>query len=112
MALHVVTCGSRCSLSLISYCLEQVWNFIRTMGVPYNKLHEMGYVSIGCEPCTRPVLPNQVREEEEEQGVCEGEHCAWNGCVVAFELILTSMCLIHMLISRLVLENRRALALV
>jgi 3'-phosphoadenosine 5'-phosphosulfate sulfotransferase (PAPS reductase)/FAD synthetase len=38
----------------------EVWNFIRVMGVPYNVLHERGYISIGCEPCTRPVLPNQV----------------------------------------------------
>jgi phosphoadenosine phosphosulfate reductase len=27
--------------------------------VPYNELHEKGFVSIGCEPCTRPILPNQ-----------------------------------------------------
>ena len=32
-------------------------------GVPTNKLHEQGYVSIGCEPCTRPVLPNQHERE-------------------------------------------------
>ncbi len=39
----------------------EVWNFIRVMNVPYNVLHEQGYISIGCEPCTKPVLPNQVR---------------------------------------------------
>ena len=27
--------------------------------VPYNELHEKGFISIGCEPCTRAVLPNQ-----------------------------------------------------
>ena len=32
-------------------------------GVPTNTLHEQGYVSIGCEPCTRPVLPNQHERE-------------------------------------------------
>jgi Phosphoadenosine phosphosulfate reductase family len=37
----------------------EVWNFLRIMDVPTNKLHNCGYVSIGCEPCTRPVLPNQ-----------------------------------------------------
>ena len=31
--------------------------------VPINKLHEMGYVSIGCEPCTKAVLPNQHERE-------------------------------------------------
>uniref|UniRef100_A0A383WMC5 Thioredoxin domain-containing protein n=1 Tax=Tetradesmus obliquus TaxID=3088 RepID=A0A383WMC5_TETOB len=41
----------------------EVWNFLRVMGVPTNKLHECGYVSIGCEPCTRPVLPNQHERE-------------------------------------------------
>lgn len=33
------------------------------MGVPTNKLHACGYDSIGCEPCTRPVLPNQAERE-------------------------------------------------
>ena len=32
-------------------------------GVPTNELHACGYVSIGCEPCTRPVLPNQHERE-------------------------------------------------
>jgi adenylyl-sulfate reductase (glutathione) len=41
----------------------EVWNFLRVMGVPTNKLHECGYISIGCEPCTRPVLPNQLERE-------------------------------------------------
>eukprot|EP00775_Hariotina_reticulata_P007156 gene7156-7371_t len=40
-----------------------VWNFLRVMGVPTNKLHACGYISIGCEPCTRPVLPNQHERE-------------------------------------------------
>ena len=40
-----------------------VWNFLRVMGVPTNKLHSCGYISIGCEPCTRPVLPNQAERE-------------------------------------------------
>jgi len=41
----------------------ETWNFLRVMGVPTNKLHECGYISIGCEPCTRPVLPNQAERE-------------------------------------------------
>ena len=35
----------------------------RAQGVPVNELHAQGYVSIGCEPCTRPVLPNQHERE-------------------------------------------------
>nr|AAZ75683.1 5'-adenylylsulfate reductase [Polygonatum pubescens] len=42
---------------------KDVWNFLRTMEVPVNSLHAKGYVSIGCEPCTRPVLPGQHERE-------------------------------------------------
>lgn len=42
---------------------EDVWMAIRALGVPYNPLHERGYISIGCEPCTRPVLPGQHERE-------------------------------------------------
>ena len=41
----------------------QVWGFLRVMGVPVNALHACGYVSIGCEPCTRAVLPGQHERE-------------------------------------------------
>jgi phosphoadenosine phosphosulfate reductase len=34
---------------------EMVWDYIKKNNVPYNKLHDMGYPSIGCEPCTRAV---------------------------------------------------------
>lgn len=40
-----------------------VWSFLRTMDVPVNALHSQGYVSIGCEPCTRAVLPGQHERE-------------------------------------------------
>ncbi|MFQ6059836.1 MAG: phosphoadenylyl-sulfate reductase [Thermoplasmata archaeon] len=32
---------------------EDVWNYIRNNGIPYNPLYDKGYVSLGCEPCTR-----------------------------------------------------------
>lgn len=44
---------------LSNYNSEEMWNFLRVMDVPINELHNCGYDSIGCEPCTRPVLPNQ-----------------------------------------------------
>jgi len=44
---------------LSEWTSRQVWDYIRANDVPYNELHERGYVSIGCEPCTRPVLPGQ-----------------------------------------------------
>lgn len=41
----------------------EVWGYIRMLELPYNPLHERGFISIGCEPCTRPVLPNQHERE-------------------------------------------------
>jgi phosphoadenosine phosphosulfate reductase len=34
---------------------EMVWDYIKKNNVPYNTLHDKGYPSIGCEPCTRAV---------------------------------------------------------
>jgi len=48
---------------LANWSSEDVWNYIKMFDVPYNSLHEKGFVSIGCEPCTRPVLPNQHERE-------------------------------------------------
>lgn len=48
---------------LANWSSERVWNYIRTNEVPYNPLHERGFISIGCEPCTRPVLPGQHERE-------------------------------------------------
>jgi phosphoadenosine phosphosulfate reductase len=44
---------------LLNWNSAQVWDYIEAYQVPYNDLHQHGYISIGCEPCTRPVLPNQ-----------------------------------------------------
>ncbi|MDD4914036.1 MAG: phosphoadenylyl-sulfate reductase [Methylococcales bacterium] len=44
---------------LLNWNSAQVWDYIEAYQVPYNSLHSHGYISIGCEPCTRPVLPNQ-----------------------------------------------------
>jgi len=44
---------------LLSWTSAQVWDYIEAYQVPFNNLHRHGYISIGCEPCTRPVLPNQ-----------------------------------------------------
>jgi phosphoadenosine phosphosulfate reductase len=40
---------------LADWTNEMVWDYIRKNSVPYNKLHDIGYPSIGCEPCTRAV---------------------------------------------------------
>ncbi len=44
---------------LFNWSLSDVENFIKENNVPYNSLHDKGYVSIGCEPCTRAVKPGQ-----------------------------------------------------
>ncbi len=44
---------------LLNWTSAQVWDYIEAYQVPFNELHRRGYISIGCEPCTRPVLPNQ-----------------------------------------------------
>lgn len=36
-----------------------LWQFIQRHGVPCNPLHERGYPSIGCEPCTRAIKPGE-----------------------------------------------------
>lgn len=61
---------------LANWSSIEVWDYIRLSEVPYNPLHERGFVSIGCQPCTRPVLPNQHEREgrwwweEETQKEC------------------------------------------
>jgi len=44
---------------LADWSEEDVWNYIRDNGVPYNALHDQGYPSIGCAPCTRAVEPGE-----------------------------------------------------
>jgi phosphoadenosine phosphosulfate reductase len=44
---------------LLNWSSAQVWDYIEAYQVPYNELHGRGYISIGCEPCTRAILPNQ-----------------------------------------------------
>jgi len=44
---------------LVNWNLGQVWDYIHEHKVPYNTLHDVGYPSIGCLPCTRAVLPGE-----------------------------------------------------
>ncbi|MVW72314.1 phosphoadenylyl-sulfate reductase [Bordetella sp. 15P40C-2] len=44
---------------LASWSQDDVWHVIRALGIPYNPLHDQGYPSIGCEPCTRAIRPGE-----------------------------------------------------
>jgi phosphoadenosine phosphosulfate reductase len=44
---------------LADWSEAEVWEYIRTNDVPYNALHDRGYPSIGCEPCTRAIGPGE-----------------------------------------------------
>jgi phosphoadenosine phosphosulfate reductase len=44
---------------LAGWSLEQVWAYVRQHRLPYNRLHDEGYPSIGCAPCTRAVGPGE-----------------------------------------------------
>jgi phosphoadenosine phosphosulfate reductase len=68
---------------LYSWTEKDVWDYIKENGVPYNELHDKGYPSIGCQPCTRAVKPGEdVRAgrwwwEEPEKKEC-GLHASGN----------------------------------
>ncbi|WP_296943623.1 phosphoadenylyl-sulfate reductase [uncultured Massilia sp.] len=44
---------------LADWSEQDVWDYLRAEGVPYNALHDRGYPSIGCAPCTRAVAPGE-----------------------------------------------------
>lgn len=69
---------------LAAWSEEQVWHYIQRHDVPYNRLYDHGYRSIGCAPCTRPTLPTEdVRAGrwwwEEPQGKECGLHVTADG---------------------------------
>jgi phosphoadenosine phosphosulfate reductase len=40
---------------IMEWTWDQTWDYIRKNNIPYNKLHDKGFPSIGCEPCTRAI---------------------------------------------------------
>jgi phosphoadenosine phosphosulfate reductase len=42
---------------LIEWTEDQVWHYIEKNNIPYNRLHDQGFPSIGCQPCTRAIEP-------------------------------------------------------
>ena len=46
---------------LLEWTEEQVWQYIRARKLPYNRLHDRQFPSIGCSPCTRAIQPGEGR---------------------------------------------------
>ncbi len=44
---------------LADWSEQDIWSYVRFFEVPYNRLHDQGYRSIGCAPCTRPVAAGE-----------------------------------------------------
>ena len=44
---------------LVEWSNDDVWAYIKANQVPYNKLHDQGFPSIGCAPCTRAIKPGE-----------------------------------------------------
>ncbi|MCP4499796.1 MAG: phosphoadenylyl-sulfate reductase [Deltaproteobacteria bacterium] len=61
---------------LLNWSHEQVWDYVATHRVPTNKLHQQGFPSIGCAPCTRAV----VKGEHERSGRWWWENAEHNEC--------------------------------
>jgi thioredoxin-dependent adenylylsulfate APS reductase len=66
---------------LADWTLDRVWDYVRKREVPYHELFDQGYTSIGCAPCTRPVLAGEPeragrwwweRDTDKECGI----HCS------------------------------------
>lgn len=56
---HDTTFGLYKFNPLAEWSEEEIWAVIRALGIPYNPLHDQGYPSIGCEPCTRAIRPGE-----------------------------------------------------
>jgi phosphoadenosine phosphosulfate reductase len=44
---------------LLEWTEQEIWSYIKKYNIPYNTLHDRGFPSIGCQPCTRAVMPGE-----------------------------------------------------
>jgi len=44
---------------IVDWTEEQVWKYIKVNRVPYNRLHDKGFPSVGCQPCTRAIVEGE-----------------------------------------------------
>jgi phosphoadenosine phosphosulfate reductase len=66
---------------LADWSSDMVWDYIHKNNIPYNKLHDKGFPSIGCEPCTRAVMPG----EDPRAGRWWWENAAAKECGLHFD---------------------------
>ena len=68
---------------LADWTWEQTMDYVKKHGIPYNALHDQGYPSIGCAPCTRAIKPGEdfragrwwwERPEQKECGLHVSKH--------------------------------------
>ncbi len=79
---------------LLNWSSQDVWKYLKENHVPYNALHERGYPSIGCAPCTRAVEPGENERAgrwwwEKDLKEC-GLHVSTEKKRVSTELIINS----------------------
>jgi phosphoadenosine phosphosulfate reductase len=58
---------------LAAWTKKDVWNYIMHEGVPYNPLHDRGYPSIGCKPCTRSIMDGEDERAGRWSGIAKTE---------------------------------------
>jgi phosphoadenosine phosphosulfate reductase len=58
---------------LAAWDSREVWDYIAKYDVPYNPLHDHGYTSIGCAPCTTPVRIGEDTRAGRWRGTCKTE---------------------------------------
>ena len=58
---------------MVNWSREQVWDYLKEHEIPYNPLHDRGYRSIGCWPCTRPVGEDQNERAGRWEGFDKSE---------------------------------------
>ncbi|MCY4078377.1 MAG: phosphoadenylyl-sulfate reductase [Acidobacteria bacterium] len=69
---------------LVTWTSRDVWRYLRARDVPYNPLHDRGYPSVGCWPCTSPVRPGEDARAGRWRGTAKTE-CGLHGSAVPLE---------------------------